>query len=97
MRAPIAYNKLKKTYEYEYATKFYIGVEALQAISGETDHQENEIEVNGSALDDDIADDRFDYVGGGSNDDEWYNNSADDEEDDVLLDRDIDFNDLSFD
>ena len=101
MRAPIVYNKLKKTYEYEYATKFYIGVEAFRAISGEKDNQDKEIEVSDSALDDEIADDRFeseelDYVGGGSDDDEWYKNSADVDADDVLLDRDIDFNNLFF-
>jgi len=100
MDAPIAYNKDKEMYKYEYIPKFYIGFEIGGTLSEELNFNKK---YSANEDDDDfISDDMLEYeeienMTGGIADEDWHSCSMDDLPDDVILDEDINFNDLYID
>ena len=102
MRAPIIYNKKKKTYEYEYLPRFYLSDEIVQALtlmtangSKERDRQlqDSDLEDDDRVLDDRLEPEELENFYGGEEQDDYYRQSPDDW-DNVILEGDINFNDL---
>lgn len=86
MCAPIIYNVYKKTYEYEFVPKFYLGSEINSMISGED-------ETSGELMESDEIDD----ISGGMENDQWYTAPDDDDTEGVIIDPTTNFNDFDFD
>jgi hypothetical protein len=104
MRAPIVYYKRKKTFEYEYIPRFFIGFDESwkpfedpdiekggKSMAGRNEYSE---EDNSDMIDDDLDSTELNEIYGGKEDEDWDTNSIDGDSEDISLNEGIDFNDL---